>query len=158
MPSVGNRLTLLLLLICSALGAGLWQQTRETGAVSTPKAAEGTSAQSATSTRNDFRAPPLVNFREISQRPLFLSERKPPPPPTVERRAPPPPVMPLRLMLEGVVLSSREKVAVLLNITNSEVIHLSLGMEHDGWKLVSIEKSLVRFERSGQTQELTLPE
>ena len=158
MTSIGNRLTLMLLLACSGLGVALWQQTRQAEDATQTHSTPSDEPPDASQARNLYRPPPLVSFREISQRPLFLSERRPPEPPKVVRKPPPAPVMPLNLILEGIVLSSREKVAMLLNIRNSEVMNLTIGMQHQGWELVEIDKNRVRFERGGQSQELSLIE
>jgi hypothetical protein len=159
MIRIGNNLTPILLIVCAGLGAMLWQQTQAPAPPSSKADNRPAASQTARPPApNAFQPPPLQTFREISQRTLFLSERRPPPPPEVVRAPPPAPVMPLRLVLEGVLLSSREELAVLLDIAANEVINLTIGMQHQGWELVAIEKNRVRFRRGSQEQELTLEE
>ena len=164
MMKIGNHLTPYLLLICIALAGVLYTQTT-TIPPETPTTKPSTDEKqqprrNETQARNDFNAPSLMSFQEITRRPLFMNDRKPPPPPqrkaVTQRRQVS--MMPLNLILEGIVVTTTEQAAMLVNIANSEVLHLGIGMKHQGWELVSITPLTVTFQQGEQIQKLTLEE
>lgn len=150
----GNHLTLYLLAICALLTGALSIQSRNivhTQENSTPKSQTEINPL----TRKNFTAPGVAAFGEIIERPLFIAGREPPPKPEPKPRAVVK-LTPLQLLLVGVVLSPEEKVAILHDTRNSEVLHLTIGMQHQGWELVSMTDKGVTFKRGEQRQELTL--
>ena len=100
----------------------------------------------------DFSPPPLANLTQMLDRPLFYAERRMPAPPADET-APP---TPLRLKLEGVALSGGARVAVLRNLSNSQLVQLEEGGTHEGWTLDSLTSTSASFSRGEQFAELPL--
>lgn len=151
---IGNHLTVYLLAICALLASILAMQNHEnieTQANSSPKA----QTEFEPPERKNFSAPNFSTFAEITQRPLFSESRRPPPKIKPKPKAPVV-LTPLNLLLEGIVISSAEKIGVFVNIRNSEVLHLTTGMIHEGWELTAISDTAATFMRGGQSQELSL--
>ncbi len=152
--TVFNRLTLLLLLICVLLAGILsmqLQNTAPTREISPEPEKTGFDLPSI----NSFTATGIAAFREITERPLFIESRRPLPKPKPEQKQ----VVrltPLRLALEGIVLSSAEKIAVFLDTNTNQSLHLTTGMTHQGWELTEITDNTAIFKRGEQTQELVL--
>jgi hypothetical protein len=101
----------------------------------------------------DSSPPPLANFTQMLDRPLFYAERRMPAPPADE---PAPPPTPLRLKLEGVALSGGARVAVLRNLSNNLLVQLEEGGTHEGWTLDSLTSTSASFSRGEQVTELLL--
>ena len=75
------------------------------------------------------------------------------PAPPADETAPP---TPLRLKLEGVALSGGARVAVLRNLSNSQLVQLEEGGTHEGWTLDSLTSTSASFSRGEQFAELPL--
>jgi hypothetical protein len=100
-------------------------------------------------------APPVSQFADMMERPLFFPDRRMPKP-KVET-APPPPPAPLRLKLEGVAIAGGSRIAVLRNLNGNGLLQLAEGDSHDGWTLDELSSSSARFSRNGdQSTELLL--
>ena len=100
-------------------------------------------------------APPLGQFVDMLERPLFFVDRRMPQP-EVETAAAPPP-MPLRLKLEGIAIAGGARVAVLRNLNGNGLVQLAEGDSHDGWTLDSLSSTVATFSRNGgQSTELLL--
>lgn len=154
---IANRYTLYLLVGCGLLGYQLDQQLNEvaTGGRATASAPAATGFNPPP--RDRFSAPGFAAYGEVIERPLFLEGRRPPPEPKPEPVAPVQ-RQPLRLVLEGIVISADERIAVLLDTSTKEVLHLTAGMEHGGWELVAVTDNVATFKQQERTQELTLEE
>lgn len=158
---IGNHLTVYLLAACAVL-AGIFalenRQIIQTQAESSPTA----QTEFEPPERQNFSAPNFASFKEITERPLFLESRRPPPPIVKPKPKPKPkPVVrltPLNLVLEGIVISSAERIGVFTESRSREVHHLSVGDKHLDWELVTVTDSTAIFERGKQRQELTLKE
>ncbi len=155
--SIGNRLTPYLLTACAVLGGILLMENRNLNQGSPENPTVAAKPRIKPTANNNFTAAGFATYREITERPLFISGRRPPPKPKPQPKAPVK-LTPLRLSLEGVVISAKEKFAVVVDQTTNEVLHMDPGMQHQGWELVSIAESAVKFERAGQVQELVLVE
>jgi hypothetical protein len=98
-------------------------------------------------------APPIVQFVDMVERPLFYIDRRMPEP-EVEQAAPP---SPLRLTLEGVAIAGGSRVAVLRNPGGQGLVQLAEGESHEGWTLDSLSSTSATFSRNGkQSTELLL--
>jgi len=104
---------------------------------------------------NRYVAPQIEDFPEVLGRPLFFRDRKLPPEPEPEVVAAAP-LLPLRLKLEGVAISSDSRVAVLRNTGNNQLLQLAEGMSHDGWLLETVSADRAIFTRGAQRTELLL--
>ena len=100
-------------------------------------------------------APPMSQLVDMTERPLFFTDRRMPQP-EVKTAAPPPP-KPLRLKLEGIALAGGARVAVLRNLNGNGLLQLAEGESHDGWTLDSLSSTNATFSRNGaQSTELLL--
>lgn len=99
-------------------------------------------------------APPLAQFADMLERPLFYPDRRMPEPEAQPAAAPPP--MPLRLKLEGIAIAGGARVAVLRNLNGQELLQLTEGDTHDGWTLETLDSNSATFTRGAQTNELLL--
>ena len=102
-----------------------------------------------------FVAPDISSFDEVLRRPLFFQDRILPPEPTPEPITTAP-LLPLRLALEGIAITSESRVAVLRNLSNNQLLQLTEGASHDGWLLESVSATAATFKRGGQVTELVL--
>ena len=102
-----------------------------------------------------FVAPDISAFSEVLERPLLFQDRKLPPELTPEPVAATP-MLPLRLTLEGIAITSESRVAVFRNLSNNQLLQLTEGTSHDGWLLESVSATAATFERGGQVTELVL--
>ena len=101
-------------------------------------------------------APPIGQFVDMTERPLFFPDRRMPVP-EVETAAPPPPPTPLRLKLEGIAIAGGSRVAVLRNLNGNSLVQLAEGESHDDWTLDELTTNSARFSRNGkQATELPL--
>ena len=154
--TLGNRLTPYLLVSCGLLSATLVIQSNNIIQVpesNSPKA----ETEMDSVVRQNFTAPGVATFSEITQRPLFISGREPPSIPQPIQSAPVR-LPPLRLLLEGIVISPAEKVAVIFDLSSNDILPLTIGMQHQGWELTSISDTSVTFKRGEQSQQLELKE
>ena len=106
---------------------------------------------------NDNRliSPQIVDFVDVLERPAFFQDRKlplePEPAPVTSV-----PLLPLRLTLEGVAISSDSRVAVLRNTGSNQLLQLAEGMSHDGWLLETVSADRALFTRGAEQTELLL--
>ncbi len=108
----------------------------------------------------NFLLPPLEDYAEIVERPLFIQERRPPPaqeaqvaPETAIETgagAPPP------FVLVGIVITPETKEALLLKPGQKDLIRGLIGQRFDGWKVDSIEPDRVVVSRGTGTTEIEL--
>lgn len=98
-------------------------------------------------------APPISQFVDMTERPLFYADRRMPEPPAEAAAAPP---APLRLKLEGIAIAGGSRVAVLRNLSNNGLVQLAEGESHEGWTLDSLSSVAATFSRDGE-QRTELP-
>ncbi|HET6633001.1 MAG TPA: hypothetical protein VFG73_09890 [Rhodanobacteraceae bacterium] len=111
----------------------------------------------------DFSLPPLADFAEVTQRPLFSEDRKPIAPDQTAEQAPdkaaPPPV-PLQVVLTGVIITPDLRLAMVLNKATNKPESLQVGMplsgNQSGWTLVEIQPRKVTFSNGDEKTEVTL--
>jgi hypothetical protein len=153
MFSIGNHLTPYLLTACT-LSAGVLAIESGNLIETQGHAAPETQPVVDPIERANFTAPGIAAFSEITERPLFMQGREPPSEaivaPVAARQSQ------LRLKLEGVALTPDSKIAVLLDLSNNKVLHLAIGMKHQGWELTSVTDNIATFKRGEQSLELTL--
>ena len=152
MFSIGNHLTLYLLLTCVLLASILAIESHNLVQTHVGNQAETQPAVNPVE-RADFTAPAIAAFSEITERPLFNEGREPPPESAKAGVAAP---VSLRLHLEGVAITPEAKIAVVRDLRNNKMLHLTTGMEHQGWELTSVTDTVATFKRGEQSHELTL--
>jgi len=150
------RLTGALILCCLVLAALLAVEWRE-GARQTVTVGQQTPDRSVRSPpiAVSYDVPARSAFDEILKRPVFSPDRRPPDIPQPTASAPAPQV-PIQVRLEGVAMVGQVRIAVLRDLSNNEGIHLSEGMEYQGWTVDAVEVTRAVLKRDGQTQELKL--
>lgn len=113
--------------------------------------------------QQDFAVPELVRYAEITQRPLFSSDRRPLPldEDGPEDDVPQEPPVPLRVHLTGVIITPGLKVALLRDEATNKPVSLKEGMplpgEQAAWLLTEIQPRLVVFTNDrGDTSDIEL--
>ncbi len=110
-----------------------------------------------TLTEETFALPPLEEFSEVVERPLFSTDRRPfePPPPKAaaeqSRKTPRAPVPPPQLSLVGVVITPQHRSALLWDEKQSTFVRAKPGMEVSGWELANVAADGVIL-RKGETK------
>jgi hypothetical protein len=114
-------------------------------------------------TGNPLWGIPLSDLRTTIERPLFSHSRRPPPrplapTPVVAVPSPPPrPVEPSRppLALLGTIVGERTEIAVFLEETTNDIVHLKVGQDRAGWTLRAVHGRQVDFERGHRIATLS---
>jgi type II secretory pathway component PulC len=155
-----NGLTLILLLICSLLVVIIYGEIQGMGDYShmvDVKGENNQNAKSETGILNNIATTDVAisQYSEVLNRPLFVQGRMPFEEENNEDTAIPV-ISPLRLSLEGVVLSPESRVAVVKDLSNNEILRLGVGMSHNGWRVKRIEPQTVDFERDGEVQSINI--
>lgn len=152
----GSR-AFLLFAICIGLAALIFTQARDgvplpdlSGTIAAPSVAPQSLA-------NEGLAPmpPIEAFDEVVERPLFFRSRRPPDPDA----APPPEAAAAAktdFVLTGLVISGKERLA-LLRPTGSKIVErVHQGEEIEGWRVEAIHADRVVLKRGETVQEIRL--
>jgi hypothetical protein len=97
----------------------------------------------------------INQFTEIINRPLFVEGRMPSDDENQSTDALPK-TSPLKLTLEGVVISPGSRVAVVKDDKNNNILRLVEGMSHNGWKVNNIQSQSVEFVRGDDVQTINI--
>ncbi|MET0090636.1 MAG: type II secretion system protein N [Candidatus Thiodiazotropha sp.] len=155
-----NGLSLLLtgiLLVVAGLLVWQWQHPPAVGdftRVTAEKVDPGETSSTIT-----FAPVPLNAYREITERPLFVEGRMPPKPEENAPASAAPRALPLKLKLEGVVITPQNRVAVIRDLSSNRLLRVTEGMNQDDRKLVQVDNASATVERGGErlTLELEIP-
>jgi len=98
--------------------------------------------------------PAFETFGEVLERPLLFADRRLPE--IAVEQVEQAPREPLRLTLEGVALTSANRVALLRDQANNALVQVAEGMIHNGWTLERLDSDKAVFTRDGETTELPL--
>ncbi len=102
-----------------------------------------------------FQPSPYTSLGEILERPLFTEGRIPPEKPDKTPKAVSR-MQPLKLKLEGVVISPESKVAIITDLMTRELLRLSQGMSHANWKVTEVSEGAVTIQQGAREIVLTL--
>ncbi|MEW8255653.1 MAG: type II secretion system protein N [Candidatus Thiodiazotropha taylori] len=154
-----NLLTLLLLVVIGLASAMIfyqWRNPLEMDALENHQAnpASKQTAKKASLTR--FNPPSMTVYQEITDRPLFREGRVPPAEPEKEVSKPVVRQTPLKLRLEGVVITPKNRVAVIRDLNNNRLLRVAQGMSQNDWKLESVDHSSATVVRRGKKHNLEL--
>jgi len=156
-PSSINALSLALLVTIALLAAviALELSPADSGGPASSGTVLATDESVALATGQRFIAPAIGQFSAVLERPLFFQDRQLPaePPPAAISAAP---LLPLRLKLEGVAITSDARVAVLRDTSNNQLLQLAEGMSHDGWLLETVRSNSASFKRGDTVSKLVL--
>jgi hypothetical protein len=97
--------------------------------------------------------PPLAEFAEVVERPLFDVSRRPPPKPEPE---PETPVQFNQLELEGVVKTADGSLAIIYDKRQRQTLRLARGEKLGPWALVEIRADGITFGKGTATHEMLL--
>jgi len=106
--------------------------------------------------------PPMEQYAEVGQRPLFNTDRRPLPPDEVADGdvEPPPPPSPLEVILTSVIISGDVQIAIVQDSKTQKTHSVRLGRHLDGeqsaWKLVELAPRKAVFEGPGGRAEAGL--
>ncbi len=99
---------------------------------------------------------PIEDFGETVERPLFSSTRSPPADAPVEVAAPEPENTDLDFILQGVVITTDQRVALIRPQSGGDVIRLQEGGKIRGWDIVAILPDQVTLRRNGNETALKI--
>ena len=97
--------------------------------------------------------PPLPEFAEVIERPLFDASRRPPPKPEPEQATP---VQFDQLELEGIVKSADSNLAIIYDKRQRQTLRLQQGAKLGPWVLAEIRDDGIIFEKGTATHEMLL--
>ncbi len=94
-----------------------------------------------------FQMPPIEDFGETLDRPLFSKIRRPPAPEPDAPADKPEKKQTVKVRLAGVVISPNERVALVQEPRAREITRLKVGQEIEGWVLEEIlaDRIVLRF-------------
>lgn len=154
----GATLPVLLLAVCAGLA---WVIYRQLEAAPAPAAVAHQTAPEesavgpmpAPQDAATFALPRVETFAAIVERPIFSPTRRPPPEAEVALDEA---FSNLDLLLVGVVISSDERIAIVLPKNHTEVVRLGAGDLFQGWTVDMIEPDRVTFRRDGLEEQIEL--
>jgi hypothetical protein len=161
---IGNRLSLLLLmlvLIFGALATWQWQSRRAAPSRVIPSVAADGAALQQSHHGIAVQIPPLEELAQTRQRPLFALTRRPSPiekvvpaPAPVKEESAPPTV--LAIELSAVVLQPERQFALFRSAAQGALLRAEIGQSVDGWLVREIRADGVSLIRGEEHQELLL--
>lgn len=100
--------------------------------------------------RESFSLPPESTYAAVAARPLFNEDRRPTPVEAVAEEKPAAPPVPLNVSLTGVIISSKVRIAMVLDKARNQAQALKVGMplegDQAGWTVVEVKSRSVVFE------------
>jgi hypothetical protein len=160
--NVANRLTLVLLLLCLALGTLVTRALRDAAAMPETRLVDDTqpAVDAPAAGKRPNTLPPALptvavqTYQEILQRPLFIRGRQP-----SEKPQPAPvraPAKQLHQQLEGVAISRDTRVALLRDPRSRVQFSVEEGNLWEGWLVEQVLPDRVILSADGQVVELLL--
>lgn len=148
-PKKKQRAPVFLFLLCLFLGVFVYLQASNdrAGPPMIETAAIGPAKIPALPAAQAFQMPPIEDFGETLDRPLFSKIRRPPPPKPDAPADEPKKKQKVKVRLAGVVISPKERVALVQESRAREITRLRVGQEIEGWVLESIlaDRIILRF-------------
>jgi general secretion pathway protein N len=114
-------------------------------------AAAAASAPGSGAPASAFDAPPASRYVEIAERPLFIPDRRPQPDVAPAAAAPGPPAP--AMLVQGVVLSSEHRYAVIQHGNPPKLESMAEGATIDGWQVEHIDARTVTLRLGAATAE-----
>ncbi|MES9971171.1 MAG: type II secretion system protein N [Candidatus Thiodiazotropha sp.] len=155
-----NAMTLLLLLAIAAMSVYIYYRWSTPSSYMPSMLDQTLKAESSKASETNletlrFVPIPLKAYVEITDRPLFVEGRLPLAEPQ-QKSVNHAPRKPLRLKLEGVAMMPDNKVAIIRDLDNNELLRLSQGMNKYDWKVESVDSQSAIITRKGERIELKL--
>ncbi len=157
----GSR-AFLLFAICIGLGSMIFTQARDgvplpdlSGTIAAPAVTPQSSANEGLAPQGLSPMPPIETFDEVVERPLFFRSRRPPDP---DAAPPPEAALPPKadFVLTGLVISGKERLALLRPAGSKTVERVHQGAEIEGWRVEAIHADRVVLKRGETVQEIRL--
>jgi hypothetical protein len=115
----------------------------------------GVSPAMAQSSEGSFSAlPPIESFSETIERPLFLPDRRPPA--IDEEQQDVKNVESGLFTLVGIIVSPKQRIALVKVRGSQDVLQLSEGQQANGWTVLQISPGDVIFESNDKTETIEL--
>lgn len=144
-----RRAPILLFFLCLFLGIFLYLQASSdrSGPTTIGIAAVKPAKIPALPAAETFSMPPIEDFGETLDRPLFSKIRRPPAPAPDAPAQEPEKKQKVKVRLAGVIISPEERVALVQEPRAREITRLRVGQEIEGWVLESIlaDRIVLRF-------------
>ena len=107
---------------------------------------------------------PMGSLSATRERPLFSASRRPPAPPpapaapaSIAKSSPPPEPERPPLTLQGTAIGKPRDIALVLDEASKGSVRLHVGEAAEGWRLRSVDRRAVTFEKDSRTVVLSLP-
>lgn len=154
-----NSLTLLLLIViglASVMFIYQWSNPAEVDVTENLQTTPDSTQAAKKTTLTRFNPPSVTVYQEITDRPLFREGRVPPAEPEKVVTKPAVRQTPLKLRLEGVVITPKNRVAVIRDLNTNRLLRVAQGMSQNDWKLESVDHSTATVVRRGKKHNLEL--
>jgi general secretion pathway protein N len=156
-PTTGRVIASTLLLSLSlGLAAAVYDEVNtpsdETSSEESASAAISESRREPAPDDARFSLPPLRDLKEVTDRPLFSPSRRPPPPQASQEAI----KQSGSLALDGVILSSEGRIALISHGRPPVLVHVAEGREIEGWTVLSIQADHIVLQRDATRQEIKL--
>jgi type II secretory pathway component PulC len=145
-----------LVLVLAVLLAVEWvvlDRDRE-AALAVPQVKATPSVNTESGDASDLELPPLEDYAQMADRPLFMESRRPGAEPS-EAPPPPPPMTPLNLKLMGIVFTPQGKKALLVD-AKGKYKRLKAQDSLDGWTLIEMKADQVVMQQGEERKSLDL--
>jgi hypothetical protein len=103
---------------------------------------------------------PLSSLSATRERPLFSASRRPPapaPPAAIAKSSPPAEPERPPLTLQGTAIGKPRDIALVLDEATKGSVRLHVGEAAEGWRLRSVDRRTVTFEKDSRTVVISLP-
>jgi hypothetical protein len=100
----------------------------------------------------NFSLPPLEQYGEIIERPLFMPDRKPQKQEEQAQVEATGPVNSPQARLLGTIITPQKRQALIEDILAGKILHLEQGMPIQDWQVQEIQPDRVVLARQGQSQ------
>ncbi len=159
--SNGGSRVFILLSICVGLSYLIFQQVEgglpipDLSLAARPASTAASPAMAGPAPRDPPRLEPLDAFSEVVERPVFFRTRRPPDP-----EAEPPPqaeaASKADFVLSGLIISGKDRLALLRPVRSATVERVHEGEEIDGWLVQAVHADRVVLKRGETVQEILL--
>jgi len=103
-----------------------------------------------------LQIPPVIAYREVTERPLFSDSRRPPPQAAAGNNATQATQLVGKWKVTGIVVAGDSSFALVEGIRDRKTVRLQLGTPLDGWQLEEIHPDHLVFNSADTTATLLL--
>ena len=128
----------------------------ESGAAVTVSNSQGQNSAAPGTVPQSLQIPPVVAYREVTERPLFSDSRRPPPQAAAGNNATQATQLVGNWKVTGIVVAGDSSFALVEGIRDRKTVRLQLGTPLDGWQLAAIHPDHLVFNSADTTATLLL--